>query len=176
MPPSKSRLVAESPDGEARLPELARSLRSFGASHDGVAHSAHAAHAAIFVPLLEARTRAAGSDDRGTLAALRGAGLATRIGTLVSQAAQAGQPDAARARARNAAASELLDPLHTELVRLDHLAAAVHAGGTLEWHAWVAQLRRVFTVADGACGALARLLADDATHPSARRWFAPGER
>ena len=77
-------------------------------------------------------------------------------------------------RARAARAAELLERLREALVALDALAVKAR-GGTADspsWMAWVAQLRCVFAVADDACRALARLLAEPAgaTRP-ARRWF-----
>lgn len=154
------------------LPELARSLRAFGATRDP---GGDAAHAAIFSPLLDARARAALGDADVALSALRGGVLAARIGARVADAARAGQRDAAAARARAARASELIEPLRAELLALDLLAneargATNHAAG---WQAWIAQLRRVFALADDACGALARLLGEPAaTAEPAPRWFA----
>jgi hypothetical protein len=153
------------------LPELARSLRSFGAPRDAVGD---AAHDAIFAPLLEARARAELGDVEAALSALRGAPLATRIAARVAQAAAVGEPEPARARARSARASELIEPLAAELAALDPLAAAARGGETdaPTWQAWVAQLRRVFASADDACRALTRLLAEpSAPARAARRWF-----
>ena len=153
------------------LPELARSLRAFGAPRDD---AGEAAHAAIFSPLLDARARAGLGDVDAALSALRGEALAVRIEARVADTAAAGQRDAARARARAARGAELLEPLRAELVSLDALAVTAR-GGTTEsegWRAWVAQLRRVFSSADDACRALARLLAEPAGAATAgRRWF-----
>jgi hypothetical protein len=153
------------------LPELARSLRTFGAPHG---EAGEAAHAAIFGPLLDARARAGLGDVEAALSALRGEMLAVRIAARATEAASAGQSDAAHARARAARAAELIDPLRLELSRLDTLAGAAR-GGTVEserFDAWVAQLRRVFACADDACRRLTRLLAEapPAAKP-ARRWF-----
>ena len=153
------------------LPELARSLRAFGAAR-GV--TGEAAHAAIFGPLLDARARAGLGDVETALSALRGEALAVRIVARAAEAASAGQADPAHARARSARAGELIEPLRAELARLDLLAAAARGSstGSDEWRTWVAQLRRVFASADDACRALDRLLAEtppDAT--PARRWF-----
>ena len=153
------------------LPELARSLRSFGAPRDA---AGDAAHAAIFAPLLEARARAGAGDVEAALSELRGATLATRIAAMATEAASAGQLDPARARARAARAAEMLDPLLNELGVLDVLAASARnrASASDGWSAWVAQLRRVFESADDACRALALLLAERppaAVRP--RRWF-----
>ena len=159
------------------LPELARSLRTFGATRDP---AGDAAHAAIFSPLLDARARATLGDAEVALSALRGEVLAARIGSRVAAAAGAGQRDAAAARARAARAGELIEPLRAELLALDLLAldllasatraATNHDGG---WQAWIAQLRRVFALADDACGALARLLGEPAAAAEpVPRWFA----
>jgi hypothetical protein len=153
------------------LPELARSLRSFGAPRDAAGDSAHDA---IFAPLLEARARAELGDVEAALSALRGAPLGTRIAARVAQAAAAGEPDPAKARARTARASELIETLLGELAVLDGLAASARGGevDSPAWRAWVAQLRRVFTSADDACRAFARLLAEpEPQEKSARRWF-----
>jgi hypothetical protein len=153
------------------LPELARSLRTFGAPRDA---AGDAANDAIFSPLLEARARAELGDVEAALSALRGGPLGTRIEARVTQAAAVAEHDPARARARAARASELVEPLVAELAALDALATGARGGTTDSpgWAAWVAQLRRVFASADDACRALARLLAEpaaDARPP--RRWF-----
>jgi hypothetical protein len=153
------------------LPELARSLRSFGAPRDA---AGDAANDAIFSPLLEARARAELGDVEAALSALRGGPLATRIEARVSQAAAAGEQDPARARARAARASEIVESLVADLATLDTLATPAHGGTTDSpaWTAWVAQLRRVFASADDACRALARLLAEPVAEARpARRWF-----
>lgn len=154
------------------LPELARSLRLFGAPRDP---ASEAAHGAIFTPLLDARARAATSDVHAALATFRGEALAARITARVADAAQAGISDAPYARARSARARELLDPLRAELRALDLLAAKAGDG---EWEPWVDQLRRVFATADEGCRALARLLQESPTPvPTPRgrgRWFGIG--
>jgi hypothetical protein len=152
------------------LPELARSLRAFGAPRDA---AGEAAHAAVFIPLLDARARATTGDVEVALSALRGEALVVRIEARVTDAAEAGESDPARARARSARARELLAPLRHEMKALDALAVPARgAGATSEsWLAWVAQLRRVFASADDACRALARLLAEPASSIPARRWF-----
>ena len=153
------------------LPELARSLRSFGAPRDA---AGDAAHAAIFAPLLDARARAGLGDVDAALSALRGGTLAARIASRVAQAASAGHADPAHARASAARASELLEPLVAALRTLDALAAAARDGSlhSPAWDAWVLQLRRVFAHADDACRALARMLAEPSAAPKpARRWF-----
>jgi hypothetical protein len=153
------------------LPELARSLRAFGAPRGA---DGDAAHSAIFAPLLEARARATLGDVDDALSAFRGGPLGTRIQARVAEAASAGQSDVAHARARAARATELLDALLAQLATLDAAAVEVR-GGTTEpapWPAWVAQLRRVFATADDACRALARLLAERPPEPArTRRWF-----
>ncbi|MFL5605245.1 MAG: hypothetical protein ACJ8AD_02245 [Gemmatimonadaceae bacterium] len=152
------------------LPELARSLRTFGAPRDA---AGEAAHSAVFAPLLDARARAATGDTEVALSALRGEALGVRIEARVADAAEAGESDPARARARGARARELLEPLRGELRALD--AAAIKARGadlkSSEWEAWVAQLRRVFTSADDACRAIAHLLAEPMAPAPTRRWF-----
>jgi hypothetical protein len=150
------------------LPEFSRSLRTFGAPRDA---AGEAAHAAIFSPLLDARARAGIGDVEAALSALSGEALAVRIEARVAAAAAGGQDDPARARARAAQATELLEPLRAALVTLDALAAKAR-GGTAEsesWQAWVAQLRRVFGAADDACRALPRLLAEAAGTAAAGR-------
>jgi hypothetical protein len=153
------------------LPELARSLRSLGAPRDA---AGEAAHDAVFAPLIEARARAELGDVEAVLSALRGAPLGTRIAARVAQAAAVGEPEPARARARTAHASELIETLLGELAALDALAPAARGGaaGSPAWQAWVAQLRRVFISADDACRALTRLLAEPSAQArAARRWF-----
>jgi hypothetical protein len=153
------------------LPELARSLRSFGAPRGA---AGEAAHSAIFAPLLDARARAGLGDVEAALSALRGETLAVRIAARAAEVASAGQTDAAHARARAARAGELVEPLRAELSRLDGLAAAARGRSTDsdEWRAWVAQLRRVFASADDACRALDRMLSEaPADVKPARRWF-----
>jgi hypothetical protein len=153
------------------LPELARSLRTFGAPRGA---GGEAAHSAIFGPLLDARARAGLGDVESALSALRGETLAVRISARASEAASAGQTDAAQARARAARAGELMEPLRAELSRLDSLAAAARGKSpeSEEWRAWVAQLRRVFASADDVCRALDRMLsAVPADVKPARRWF-----
>lgn len=153
------------------LPELARSLRAFGAPRDA---AADAANTAIFAPLLDARARAALGDVEAALSALRGEALAVRLQSRVAEAAALGQREPAAARARSARAAELLEPLLAELASLDRLAAKARGGSTdaPAWQEWVAQLRRVFASADDACRALARLLGESAEKQArARHWF-----
>jgi hypothetical protein len=153
------------------LPELARSLRAFGAPRDAAGESAHSA---IFSPLLEARARAGLGDVEAALSAMRGEALAVRIEGRATAAAAASQPDPAHGRARAARAVELVEPLRRELTALDALVHAAR-GGTTEsaaWQRWVAQLRRVFGAADDACRALSALLAETPPAPAPeRRWF-----
>ena len=157
------------------LPELARSLRAFGAPRDS---SGEAAHAAIFAPLLDARARATTGDAEVALSALRGEALGIRIEARVADAAESGESDPPRARARGARAHALIEPLRQDLRALDALAARARTGGpeSTEWQAWVAQLRRVFASADDACRALARLLAEPAEAAPTRRWFGRPEK
>lgn len=153
------------------LPELARSLRSFGAPRDA---ASDAAHAAIFAPLLEARARAGLGDVEAALSALRGETLAVRIAARVAAAASAGQADPANARARAARASEMLEPTLAALATLDTLAAQARGGSadSPAWDAWVGQLRHVFASADDACRDLARMLGERRAEPTTtRRWF-----
>ena len=149
------------------LPELARSLRSLGAQHDA---AAEAAHAAIFLPLLDARARAAGASMEAVLAALRGDALSARVEAGAVDAAVQGVDQPAQARALSALTGELMEPLRAALLSLDALAPAARDDAT-GWDAWVAQLRRVFVSADVACQALARLLADRAATVASPRWF-----
>jgi hypothetical protein len=152
------------------LPELARSLRSLGAHRDA---AADAAHASIFVPLLEARARAgAGSLDK-LLAALKGEVLSARIEGLAIAAATQGVTDPARVRALTARAGELLEPLEASLLLLDARAAHVRSDDAA-WESWVAQLRAVFLCADSACAALARLIAQRTASRPSGSWFIRG--
>jgi hypothetical protein len=160
--------MPETPAGPAPLlPELARSLRSLGSPRDA---ATEAAHAAIFMPLLDARSRAAGTSVDAVLSALRGDALSARIEAQAVDAAVQGIVQPAMARALTAQTSELIEPLRAELLKLDDVAPAARdeAEG---WHAWVAQLRRVFHSADVACQSLARLLANRDTQTAAPRWF-----
>jgi hypothetical protein len=157
------------------LPELARSLRTLGAPRDA---AGEAAHSAVFVPLLDARAHATTGDVEVALSALRGEALGVRIEARVADAAESGESDPARARARGARARELLEPLRRDLRALDALAAKARGsdGRSAEWAAWVSQLRRVFTSADDACRAIARLLAEPMAPTPVRRWFGrPGK-
>jgi hypothetical protein len=157
------------------LPELARSLRTFGAPRDA---AGEAAHAAIFTPLLDARAHAAAGGLERALSALRGEALAARISAGVSEAAHDTEADPAWARGRSARARELLEPLRAELALLDRLAVRLRDTGATspERDAWVAQLRRVFTSADDACRGLACLLGEAASPRAGRRWFGRGGR
>jgi hypothetical protein len=148
------------------LPELARSLRSLGAQRDPCGESAHAA---IFLPLLDARARAAGKSTNVVLAALRGDALSARIEAQAVDAAVHGIDQPARVRAISAQTAELVEPLRVSLLALDDLAPAARDDSD-GWDAWVAQLRRVFASADVACQALALLLADRDL-AAAPRWF-----
>jgi hypothetical protein len=158
------------------LPELARSLRTFGAPRDA---AGEAAHSAVFVPLLDARARATTGDVEVALSALRGEALGVRIEARVADAAESGETDPARARARGARARELLEPLRQDLRALDALAVKARGTGpeSPEWSRWVAQLKRVFASADDACRAIARLLSEPAAPIPERRWFGwPGKK
>jgi hypothetical protein len=159
-------------DARPLLPELARSLRTLGRPDDA---ATEAAHAVVFVPLLDARAVAGRGDAADAIAALRGAALAARIESLARAAAGAGQLEAARARARAAASREVLEPLRAALAALDALApAALGAGAhSPEWGRWIDQLRRVFSAADAACQELAAVLGERFDEPAApgRGWF-----
>jgi hypothetical protein len=149
------------------LPELTRSLRSFGAQRDA---AGEAAHAAIFRPLLDARARAADAPLDTVLAAFRGDALSARIEAQAVDAAVQGVDQPAHVRALTAQTSELIEPLRTALLALDGASVAARADSA-GWDGWVAQLKRVFTIADVACQALARLLANQNEKPSTPRWF-----
>ncbi len=149
------------------LPELARSLRSLGAQHDA---ATDAAHEAIFVPLLDARARAAGTSKQTVLAALRGNALAARIEAHAVDAAVQGIEQPALARALTAQSSELMEPLHRALVALDGAAASALESDSA-WDEWVNRLRAVFTNADVACQGLARLIAARQMRTAAPPWF-----
>lgn len=156
---------------EARLPELARSLRALGAPHGD---AAEAAHAAVFGPLLDARARAETGGLDGAVAVFRGQALAARIAARATEAARVGALDAARARARAARAREALDPLRDALQALDALTPA-HATDVATSSsaaaAWTSQLARVFRLADEACVSLARVLAEREDLPARRGWL-----
>ena len=149
------------------LPELTRSLRSLGEQRDA---ATEAAHAAIFLPLLDARAQAAGAPIDAVLAALRGDALSARVEARAVDAAVQGVGEPARVRALTAQTGELMEPLRAALLALDVLASAARddAAG---WDAWVAQLRRVFASADVACQGLAQLFADRRARDAAPRWF-----
>ena len=155
---------------EARLPELARSLRALGAAHGDAAESAHAA---VFGPLLDARARAETGGLDGAIAVFRGQALAARIAARAIEAARDGVLDAARARARVARAREALEPLRDALYSLDALTPALSADdhmSTSAAAAWTAQLARVFRVADEACVSLSCVLAEREDVPARRGW------
>jgi hypothetical protein len=149
------------------LPELGRSLRSLGAQHEPCAE---ASHAAIFVPLLDARARATDRSKEFVLASLKGSTLATRIETLVAAAAVQGVEQPALARAILAQSAELMEPLRRALKELDGAAStALHSDAA--WEEWVGRLRAVFVSADVACRALAKLLESRPTPGTPPRWF-----
>lgn len=152
------------------LPELARSLRSLGAQGDA---ATEAAHAAIFLPLLDARARATGETKESVLAALRGDALSARIEAQAVDAAVHGVDQPARARSLTALTAELIEPLRRALLDLDKKSVSAQDDPTA-WDAWVAQLRTVFSKADVACGALAKLLATRETRAATARWFERG--
>jgi hypothetical protein len=148
------------------LPELARSLRTLG--HQPNAAS-EAAHAAVFTPLLDARTRAAGEPADVVLSAMRGSALIARIEASAVDAAVQGLDEPAHVRALTAQTGELMAPLRAALVALDERAlTATDADG---WDAWIAQLRLAFAAADTACSALARLIAHRDEQVTTPRWF-----
>jgi hypothetical protein len=157
---------------EARLPELARSLRALGAAHGAAAESAHAA---VFGPLLDARALAAMRSLDDACAVFRGQALAARIVARAADAAREGALDAASARARVARAREALEPLRSALLALDTLAAPRAADATSASSSvtaeWQAHLLRIFRIADEACVALTRVLADREEGPVRRSWF-----
>ena len=149
------------------LPELARSLRSLGHQPNA---ATEAAHAAIFTPLLEARTRATDTSADVVLSAIRGSALIARIEANAVDAAVHGVEEPASIRALTAQTDELMAPLRAALVELDERApgATADAAG---WDAWIAQLRIAFTAADTACSALSRLIAHRDEHVAIPRWF-----
>ena len=157
---------------DARLPELARSLRSLGAAHGA---AAEAAHAAVFGPLLDARAMAATGGFEGATSVFRGQALAARIAARAAEAARDGEADAARARARVARAREALEPLRDALYALDVLLPPPDADAGEDLSpaaaAWTAHLARTFRIADAACVALTRVLAQHDDEVLRRRWF-----
>lgn len=136
------------------IPEVARSLRSLGIAPDAASESAHDA---IFAPLLEARERANAAQREIVVAALRGDALAARIEARAFDAAVAGVVSPPHVRALTAQTRELMDPLHQAFLVLDE-KATLALEDAVAWDEWVAQLRTVFSTADAACGALARLI------------------
>lgn len=156
---------------EAHLPELARSLRALGSAHGAAAESAHAA---VFGPLLDARALAATRGLDGAFAAFRGQALAARIVARAAEAARDGEADPARARARVARAREALEPLRDALHALDMLTPSLDQDGTSPASAaapWTAQLARAFRLADDACVALTRVLAEHDEVGMQRTWL-----
>lgn len=156
---------------EARLPELARSLRALGAAQGA---SAESAHAAVFGPLLDARALAATRGLDGAIAVFRGQALAARITARAAEAAREGEPDPARARARVARAREALEPLRDALYALDALTPPFIADVATSSPAaadWTSQLARAFRLADEACVALARVLAEHDEIEVRRGWL-----
>lgn len=149
------------------LPELARSLRALGHQPNA---AAEAAHAAIFTPLLDARTRAAGGSADVILSAIRGSALIARIEANAVDAAVHGVDEPARVRALSAQTAELMAPLRTALVELDARVPSdvIETSG---WDAWIAQLRAAFAAADTACSALSRLIANRSEQEATPRWF-----
>jgi hypothetical protein len=149
------------------LPELGRSLRSLGAQHEPCAE---ASHAAIFVPLLDARARAADRSKEFMLASLKGSTLAGRIETLVAAAAVQGVEEPAAARAITAQSAELMEPLRRAFMELDGAAqSALHSDAA--WDDWVARLRAVFVSADVACQSLTKLLNARVAKGASPRWY-----
>jgi hypothetical protein len=155
---------------EPGLPELARSLRTFGDVHDP---ASEAAHGAVFSPLLDARARAAISGRDGALDAFRGQALSARILARASDAARSGETDPARARARVARAREALEPLRAGRESLDSIGATVRVEGpgSAQYSLWLQQLAHVFRLADDSCRALARLLAEPIGEATHRDWL-----
>lgn len=149
------------------LPELARSLRSLGAQRDTASESSHSA---IFLPLLDARARAAGAPLDIVLSTLRGDALSARIEANAVDAAVAGVDQPARVRALSAQTSELMEPLRRELLTLDSASDAARSDAP-GWEAWVGQLKRVFVAADVACQALAVLLRNRPQQSPKTGWF-----
>jgi hypothetical protein len=127
----------------------------------------------VFGPLLDARALAATRGLDGAVASFRGQALAARIVARAADAAREGEADPARARARVARARESLEPLRDALHALDALAPphdVGHAAPTAA--AWTAQLARTFRLADDACAALARVLAEHEEPDVRRGWRA----
>jgi hypothetical protein len=149
------------------LPELARSLRTLGASRTPCDQEAHDA---IFGPLIDARSRAVDDSLDKALAALKGAPLFTRIEAASVGAVSKGVSSAPRARALAALTREMLEPLGHALRQLDE-AAAVARDSEDGVGAWIDSLRLVFRRADHACEALARLIAQRNSIRSPAGWF-----
>ena len=149
------------------LPELARSLRSLGHQPNT---ATEAAHAAIFTPLLDVRTRAAGASSDVVLGAIRGSALIARIEANAVDAAVQGVEEPASIRALTAQTDELMAPLRAALVELDARAPAA-ADDDAGWNEWIAQLRIAFAAADTACSALSRLIAHRDEQVATPRWF-----
>ena len=137
------------------LPELTRSLRSFGSRRpSGKGAAERDEQARFFAPLLEARRRAAAAPTRAQIAASFDARqlLSELDATLRDFASErfAARPPARRAF--EAELFEIAEPLRLSLHRLREHASQLaneHVGAGDDWWAgWLAQLRATFRIAD----------------------------
>jgi hypothetical protein len=149
------------------FPELARSLRTLGASRTPCQEEAHTA---VFGPLLDARGRAGNDSLEKALAALKGAALFARIETSSVSAISRGIKSPPTARALSADVREMLQPLARACSAMDEAAKhARESGDGLE--GWIAALRAVFRNADSACESLARMLTERDKVKASTRWL-----
>jgi hypothetical protein len=139
------------------VPELTRTLRSFGSRRGGrrvgdadIARGS-AEQRRFFAPLLDARRNAMHSHGAGAIAAFDANALSASLdATLRGFAADRhSQPGPAR-RALEAELADLSEPLGLALVELGRVSAqATAAPNDLRlWRAWSAQLRATFEAAD----------------------------
>jgi hypothetical protein len=150
------------------LPELTRSLRSFGSRRHAPNENPalDEAQARFFAPLLDARRTAATALTRAQVAA---AFDARRIGasidaTIRAFAAERFQARPPARRAFEAELFEIVEPVSLALRALreasEALAAALTSGEQYEqqWNHWLAELRFVFRTADDRWAPLCRAL------------------
>ncbi|HXT14498.1 MAG TPA: hypothetical protein VN706_02630 [Gemmatimonadaceae bacterium] len=139
------------------VPELTRTLRSFGSRRRGrratdvEADRASLEQRRFFAPLLEARRGAMHARGASAIAAFDATAIAKALADTLNEfaAARYAQPGPAR-RALEAELEEIIEPLDgalTELARLSADAAATIDDLRL-WRAWSVQLRNTFETAD----------------------------
>lgn len=151
-----------------RLPELTRSLRSFGVLHGTEAERAFEAACA---PLVRARSVVERCDD---VASVRRSWLESAVGAQASRrvaavAAESVTGEAER-RARQAQAAEVMEPLIAALAAAD-VAAEAMTDDAAGWEHWVSALRTAFRCADEAVRPLAALLTRPSAPPGGVGWL-----